>query len=1017
MIPPKPRDAVELTTRDLAVLSASGSARPEVIVAVAVHGPERDLGRCLTSVADQDLETADLGVVVLLDSHRPIQFSPALPLGLRDRTWVLRANCGSPARARNAMLEFVEQQLPWCRWVARMDWDDRFAERASLRRALEAGEAANADFVIGGNRVLDRGGSEVRINPAGLSLRDPSAIIDRLRRMANGTAENELPSCNLLLRPTTRTRYPDTPSAEDHWLVADLLIHHAPRVAILESVLYADYTLDGQFTSDAKRAQRHRASRQALHDAAQTWLAVGDTPGRLLGLGQEGVVKVNEGVVRKHFYPGILTPEKASWLENALACGQSIIPVPRFSPGLSPGSWTAMYPWEDTRAFESPSTDAVAAFLKDCLAYKLVCGNIKRPNFRVRENGQLVHIDIGNWTVPMSVSVLRDSAARLYSIGVLGASDEEVLRRPADHSRPIIWDRLPGYSEFYGRTVSQYLASHWRLHGVDASPARMPRRRDDVTLLIKACAMDAEHLERQVRHLVQQLVGPSDFYEKVLAIDAFEGPFLRQHSAGDLPKLLASARALQSNGAVDRVVVAPTDPETVRQVNLAWFGLDSGHTHTAGGTPVTPQTWAFDQVSTRYVLQCDVDALIGRRDRDHDYLADMIAACVPDDMVGIAFNIPHDPTAAPTPYHAAPGEFKPEVRCGLLDLERLRGVRPLPNRLVEGQLEQPWYRALHACQRERGLRTLRGGDHRSFYIHPLNELKRDPDVLDRVRDLMAQGAVPQSHWGRWDVGPAAADWRYPARNESVVVLARGRNTALAKLDRFAAGLEMQTDGTFGVVVIDDASTDESSLYLHDRLRFLGSRLTLIRHARPRGRMRNNVIAIRNVCTNPDSAIVAVDLDDALADPTGVQQIRQLFACGHDVVLAAPFRPDLPTKVYQPDFENPRRTFGGDVWIHLRAFAKRLFDRLPDTALQLDGQWLQECDDYATMIPIVEMATAPVYVPEFWYWHERTTGHHPAEQSHRHRIIERLLQLRPGSSQGLQVWEGLACAPCPIGTPR
>ena len=70
-------------------------------------------------------------------------------------------------------------------------------------------------------------------------------------------------------------------------------------------------------------------------------------------------------------------------------------------------------------------------------------------------------------------------------------------------------------------------------------------------------------------------------------------------------------------------------------------------------------------------------------------------------------------------------------------------------------------------------------------------------------------------------------------------------------------------------------------------------------------------------------VVIVDLDDAFADPGAVRRVNALSERGHDVVLAAPFRPDAPTKVYRPDFAAPRSTYGGDVWIHLRAYKKRL----------------------------------------------------------------------------------------------
>ncbi|MCC6426034.1 MAG: hypothetical protein IT435_04365 [Phycisphaerales bacterium] len=994
MIPRKPRDAIELTPRELVVLAEPPATfRPRVLVATAVHSATLDTQRNALSIAGQRMDAEDLGAVLLLDTHGPGPFTPPVPPALRGRVWVLRANCGSPARARNTMLEFVERQVPSCHWVARLDWDDRFAEVDSLSAAVAAGENAGARFVVGGNRVVSRDGGLLRVNPAGGWMRDPEAVRERLRGMATGEAPNELPSCNLVLNARAGYRYPDTASAEDHWLVADLLLNHAREGAIADAVLFADYTLDGERTTRARSAGRHRASRQELLAAADTWLSVAGLPGRVLGLGQEGIVREHAGTVFKHFYPGILSSEKVDWLRRALRDDSGLVPAATFEP-VNDHSWLATYPWNPTAPFVTPDERAVADFLKGSLRCGIVCGNVKRSNFRVGPDGRLLYIDIGNWVVPMDVSVLRDSAARLYSIGVLGASDDELLRRPADHTGPVVWDRLPGFTVFFRAVVAEQLSGRWQAHLQRNEPAAASPRRHDVSLLIKACAMDAPYLEEQVRHIVGQLVGPGDFAERLLLIDPHPGPFIRPHNDGSLDAVHAAASRLVSDGLLDRVRQSPADADSVSRINERWFGAASVGSHSIEGIPVTPQVWAFDQVATRYVLQCDADVLIGRLDYRHDYLQEMVAACSAAEAVGVAFNIPHDPASGPRPYEAPAGGHKPEVRCGLLDLQRLRSLLPLPNRLRDGILEQPWYRALHASQRQHGLRTLRGGDPRTFYLHPPNSLKVNADAVWQIRDLVEQGRVPASHHGRWDVEPETAEWAYPRRSEAVVILARGRNTPPAKVDRFAAGLAMQTDQSFGVIAIDDASDQSFSADLHRRLGFLGNRLTLVRHRQPRGRMANNVLAVRELCADPRSLVVTVDLDDALVEPETAARLRLLHERGHDLVLAAPFRPDAPTKVYQPEFGRAREAFGGDVWIHLRAVRKALFDLLPDDLLKLNGAWLDMCDDYAVMVPLSEVARNPVYVGEYWYWHERTTGKTEEELRAREDVIERLLARPP-----------------------
>lgn len=997
MIPPRPRDPIELTTRDVRVVKAPAdevASSVQVVVGVTATQPGPALARCLESVADQGPEDLALGVVVLLDGLELENAAAVLklPAGLEGRAWVLMANCGSAARSRNTILEFVDERVVAARWVARLDDDDTFATPGSLSGAVALGNRSRATAVLGGNRVLDRTGALVRLNPATQDLLHPRKLLELLAAMAEGRAFNELPSCNLLLRSRSGFRYPDRASGEDHWLVASLLVNHASEVVILESPLYADYTIDGGATVAAKSDERYLDARRSLHDAASSWVRVRGLPGRLLGYGQEAIVREHEGRVFKHYYPGILSAEKAAWLASTLP-GTTAIPAPELRFDSDNGGWVASYPCEETEAFTRVDPAAVRAFLSECLRCGVVCTNIKRSNFRVRPSGELVFVDVGNSIIPMDVSYFRDASARLYAIGVLGWSDFEVLRRRGDHTRPEIWERLPGFSGFYGDLIEGWIQAAW-----STAPAlRLSRSNEgcpEVTLLIKACAMDARYAREQIVHIVDQLSAPRAFAERVLLVDPYTGPFLRQHDAGDLKGLLETARKLVEAGVLDRVIVGPSEEGEIRRVNARWFSVDCAHTHSNDDVPVTPQVWAFDEIATRFVLQCDLDVLIGRRRRDHDYLAEMLEACRPDDVVCVAFNIPFPVEDGNRPYGAPVGEYKPEVRLGLLDLQRLRALRPLPATVVGHRLATTWYRALHAAQRARGLRTVRGGHSDTFYLHPPNSRKGERATLGRIRDLVAQGRVPVAQVRRWDLEVPDPDWAYPTRSEPVVVLARGRNTPPEKIERFAASLAMQDDQSFGVIVIDDASEDVRPSHLVDALGWLGDRLTLVRHPERVGHTRNNMLGIGALCEDPATMILVLDLDDALADRSAVRVVRELAAHGHDVVLAAPFRPDAPTKVYRPCFDKPRETFGGDVWIHLRAFAKRLFDALPERALKLDGAWIDEQEDYATMVPIVELATSPFYLPRYLCWHERATLLDEEGRRRRDERILRILRMEP-----------------------
>ena len=141
-----------------------------------------------------------------------------------------------------------------------------------------------------------------------------------------------------------------------------------------------------------------------------------------------------------------------------------------------------------------------------------------------------------------------------------------------------------------------------------------------VSLLIKTCVMEWRTIERLVRHQVGQLETPVRFMEKVVVVDTFEGPFARQYDRPDPEAHRAAMERLLTDGVVDRVVYAPTDPEMVRAVYRKWFGAESVETHSANGQQLFATLFGFDSCSGDYVLQVDSDLLITRKDIAHDYL-------------------------------------------------------------------------------------------------------------------------------------------------------------------------------------------------------------------------------------------------------------------------------------------------------------------------------------------------------------------------------------------------------------
>lgn len=958
----------------------------DVVVGVGLHNQGDKIRRSLQSIFDQELQGRKLAVVLLDDQSSDGWEKKVCDLLSRPEMVVLKGHCGTPARARNAILDFVDENFPRAKWVARLDADDRFACVNSLTAVCSKGEVISARYVIGGNRLVLDGQVINKDNPATQELLNSESILSILKKMADGTARNELPSCNLLLSARSGWRYPDVRSAEDHWLVADLLLKHSHDGTILETPYYCDYTLGGAETNRNAAASHHTLARQKLYEAAITWGVVKSLGGEILGHGQEGVVLQIADCVEKHFYPEVLSDTDIETLKSILPEATPFLPSPEWR--CQEGRWVARYPYMPSEPAGNISIDQASEFLAFCLAKGFVCKNIKRENFRVTSDGRLFMTDIGKDVVPMRADYFRDSGARLYAIAALGRSDGEYLRRKGESRQEEVLSEIPGFEAFYHELVMLHANAQWQKTPC-IDPIELPRA-GGISLLIKCCAMDAEFLDHQVRYIVALLSKPRKFHEVILLVDPYAGPFLRQHCSGDFELLMKRARGLTADGIVDRLLVAPVDEETVRGINSRWFNLECSASRTVQYAPVASQLWGFEQVTSRYVLQCDVDVLIGRHDLAHDYLSEMMDACIGQkDVLGVAFNIPH-PEETRNPYDAQNGDYVPEVRCGLLDLERVKACCPLPNGVSDEMLHLTWHRSLQQFQRENNLRTLRGGEAQTFYIHPENHWKSEPDKLAVIRDLVAQGELPRCQLKEWNLKGEEGAWSYPRRGEDIVFLLKGRNTSDEKLKRCIASLKMQDDQSFGLAVIDDASDVTDTTLLQHYLKPFRARVTLIRRQKQVGRIPNFITGIRDICTDPETLIVILDLDDALINPKTVSMLREKWNSGHDVILGGMFRPDKPLKLYSPSFDDIRRKWGSDVWIHLRSFRKRLFDSLPDEVLKIEGDWIAECTDYATMIPIVEIASSPTFIQEYLYCHEPTTVRTPEVRLRKEHLIRMIL---------------------------
>ena len=970
----------------------------KIVLSIVIKNGQRTIARCLDSVFEQQ-GIDELGVL-LLDDNSSDDWKQVVQGKLRHPALVIhQCNVGKICAVRNLAMYLAKEVFPEYRWLGRLDADDCLDNPHSIAETLRPvlDTYSDAKWILAGNSLCQNGRILERKNFPSNRLMTKEGLLEATQGMSRGVPEAELPSCNLWLRRDMNGTYPAVPSAEDHWLVAFLLAIHTDAGLLRSETLYACYTLGGQATLSARKSRYYRTSRKLLNNSVRYWLNIPSDWTEeevILGWGKEAVVYRRGDQVHKNFIIDEITQAHVSWLERHLK-GPHFPEAQWESRGLS---WNATYPFQRVRPLKpvaAKSTDFIRNFIHYCLNHNMVCLDIARYNCGFL-NGELFVFDIGRDIRPFKITYFRDMCARLYLSLICGYSDAEIkkitksLRNNDEDFRDNDGEfkKIPGFESFYKDVMSSWIESHEFGKVIEPAQDNSLKCYNDVTLLIKICAMDAPLIETQIGHILTQLCCTHKYAKVLLLIDSRTQGFLREHNAGNYEKVLETGKHLRQKGKIDKLLIVPIpdQPEWVADLYCRWFGVKSEKTHTESGVPVFSQLWAFDQIDTRYVLQLDVDVLIGRRNFEHDYLRDMLTAIREENVFCVGFNIPHAPDSKFKAYDAPQGDYKPEVRFGLLDLQRLKAQRPFPNSVSDGFLTKTWYHSVHQYQLDYGRRSLRGGNPDTYYIHPRNSVKADLGFMRKVMDLVEQDQLPPSQHGQWDLIEDSHQWQYPPRNEEIIVLIMGRNVGMKKIARCLDSLFRQTFRDWGAIIVDDASRSDLQQGLRARVLtcLQKAQITLVQRKHRVGKVPNEWELLPQICRNPESLIVILDMDDCFAHEKVLDRIYQEYQKGYEIILGGMFRPDKPLRrykvrfndVYKPDgvmLDKGDHWDGGNVWIHLRSFRMSLFGQLRQEDLMIGEDWIEYVEDFALMVPMTAKSKKSIMIEEYLYYHhERST---------------------------------------------
>lgn len=572
-----------------------------------------------------------------------------------------------------------------------------------------------------------------------------------------------------------------------------------------------------------------------------------------------------------------------------------------------------------------------------------------------------------------------------------GASPDDMsrLRRKLGQAGFILKnnDESPYYTDVEGNFKSDWVV----MTALKTEP-----KPESVSLIIKACYQDWSTLERQVRHIVTQCELPRGFLEKIVVVDPKPDIYLRQYADPSIEGTYAALEKLKAQGFIDVYFTAPSESGEVEGINERWFALNCPQSHCVRNIPVAPQLFAFEIARGEYILQADCDVIVGRRDESHDYCGDMIRALKENpNALSVSFNIAHEATSKIKEYSSpGNGQYVPEVRFCLFDKDRLWANRPYPNRFQDDKLALTWYRSMEQYQKESGMVSLRGGDPRTFYIHPQNDAKKDAVALAAMVDRVERGQVPVAQFEKVDLTGSADDWCLPKRREPYIFVIAGRNVPPEKLYRCWQSVVNQTRKDWGAIIIDDASTNGMAEYIDILTQPFHDKVTVIKNVQRKWILNNIHHAITKYCTNPFSVILILDADDMMIGNSTLSLIHRHYLRGADVTVGTPVKVGKGMYRYKPDFYQPRNLKGGDVWMHLRTFRKYLFDLVPEENFKKNGAWIEKFSEITYMIPIVEMASNPVHVDvPVYLWepsHKRDEAHYQKNRA----TIEHLLSVSP-----------------------
>lgn len=249
---------------------------PELVVMIPIKDGAQTIKRTLLSFLNQKGYSRRVMAIISDDNSQDNWRESSAELLKESLFSVVKTAQGSSYANRNFLLGLIRRTSSGIKAVIRLDSDDYF-ENSYVLRTVERqfftsthhlyrySPPQSCNMLLLGNSLSRQGMREKSVNRALNSLKRESYLLERLEAMSRGYAEAELPSCNLVWSPETNLFYPPIKSAEDHFLLTDVLIKHKSyNLRIDEDELLVNYSLSGETTASNRQSRDYIRARKAL---------------------------------------------------------------------------------------------------------------------------------------------------------------------------------------------------------------------------------------------------------------------------------------------------------------------------------------------------------------------------------------------------------------------------------------------------------------------------------------------------------------------------------------------------------------------------------------------------------------------------------------------------------------------------------------------------------------------------------------------------------------------------------